>query len=167
MRHSKTIPSEMREFADQVGEFIQHWGFKKVHGRIWTHLFLSPEALDAGEIRKRLSISKALVSMSLSELLEYDVIEVTGKSSRGTLIYRANKDVMGVILNVLKLRERRMLSRILAAHKKLAGQKNASVDSDTLENLGFLILLGCDGLETFLSRFRFDLSPARKLRPNS
>jgi DNA-binding transcriptional regulator GbsR (MarR family) len=165
---SKTVLPEVRDFADQVGEFIQYWGFKKVHGRIWTHLFLSKTPLDAAEIMKRLSISKALVSMSLSDLLAYDVVEEMGKSTRGTLTYAANADVLSVILNVIRQRERRMFSRIVAAHKLLDSvsateQKTAGIDRERLEAMGGLINLGYEALETFLSRFRFDLSGVKKI----
>ena len=90
-------PSELDALAEQVGEFIQYWGFKKVHGRIWTHLWLSDHPLDAGDLGKRLQISKALVSMSIADLLEYDVIQEVGRGEQGTTLYRSNPDQTQVI----------------------------------------------------------------------
>lgn len=112
-------PPELEDVASQIGEFIEYWGFKNVHGRIWTHLFLSDHPLDAGELVDRLHISKALVSMSISDLLEYDVIQIAGKGPRGTVTYRANPDVTTVITNILRKRERRMLSRTSSAVRLL------------------------------------------------
>lgn len=106
------VPPEMEDVASQIGEFIEYWGFKNVHGRIWTHLFLAETPLDASDIVERLCISKALVSMSISDLLEYEVIQFAGKSERSTVLYKANPNVTSVIVNVLRKRERRMLSRI-------------------------------------------------------
>jgi DNA-binding transcriptional regulator GbsR (MarR family) len=116
---SVRIPPELEDVASQVGEFIEYWGFKNVHGRIWTHLFLAEEPLDAGELIERLGISKALVSMSISDLMEYEVIQVAGKSPRGTVTYKSNPDITTVISNVLRKRERRMLGRISSAVRLL------------------------------------------------
>ncbi len=113
------IPPELEDVVNQIGEFIQYWGFKNVHGRIWVHLFLTTTPLDSADLIERLEISKGLVSMSLADLLEYEVIQVTGKSQRGSTLYRANPDVMSVIGNVLRKRERRMLSRISSATRLL------------------------------------------------
>ncbi|MGA3762246.1 ArsR family transcriptional regulator, partial [Bacillus velezensis] len=84
---------ELEDFAEQIGQFIEYWGFKRVHGRLWVHLMLSEAPLDASQLIRRLRVSKALVSMSLGDLLEYDVIEEAGKSARGTQLYRAREDV--------------------------------------------------------------------------
>lgn len=111
------VPPEVKEFARQVGDFIEYWGFKNVQGRIWAHLYLSDKPLDAGELMDRLKISKALVSISVREMLDYEVILECGKSERGTTLYKANPDQYSVIMNVLRRRERMMLSKIASAHK--------------------------------------------------
>lgn len=113
------IPPELEDVVNQIGEFIEYWGFKNVHGRIWVHLFLADEPLDAADLIERLGISKALVSMSISDLIDYDVIQIAGKSGRGTTLYKANQDVTTVITNVLRKRERRLLSRISSASRLL------------------------------------------------
>ena len=124
----KSVPPELEDVATQVGEFMEYWGFKSVHGRIWTHLYLSPEPLSASELIKRLDISKALVSMSLNDLLEYDVIQVAGKIEHGTTTYQANPDVISVITNVLRKREKRMLGRVASAAKALKALQANSRD---------------------------------------
>ena len=134
-------PPELEELAAQVGEFIQYWGFKKVHGRIWTHLFLSDHPLDAGDLGKRLKISKALVSMSIADLMEYDVIEEVGKGDQGTTLYRANPDQTKVIFNVLRRRERRLLASVHGAWQQLArvpssGGAPAGIDAKEVSRLG-------------------------------
>ena len=110
----------------QVGKFIEYFGFKEVHGRIWAHLFLSSHQLDAGSLIERLKISKALVSMSISDLMEYDVVQVAGKGERGIVLYKANPEITTVISNVLRQRERRMLSHVAAAVKSLKSMPSES-----------------------------------------
>ncbi len=117
----KRKPSpELDDVVSQIGDFIEYWGFKNVHGRIWAHIFLAGCGLDANELVRRLGISKALVSMSISELTEYDVIQAGGKSERGTILYNCNPDLPHVIANVLRKRERRVLARLSAATRTLA-----------------------------------------------
>lgn len=114
-----TLSPEMQDLAEQIGEFIHYWGFKRVHGRIWTHLFLAHRPLDAADLVRQMKISKALISISLRELLEFDVVQEVGKSARGTHLYRTNPDILSVILSVLRQREKRMLARVNAAHEVL------------------------------------------------
>jgi DNA-binding transcriptional regulator GbsR (MarR family) len=60
--------------ADAIGDIIEHWGFRKGLGRVWTVLFISGEALPAAEIGDRLSMSAGAVSMTLTELQRWGVV---------------------------------------------------------------------------------------------
>jgi DNA-binding transcriptional regulator GbsR (MarR family) len=120
MPHKRKPSPELEDVVTQIGDFIEYWGFKNVHGRIWAHLFLAGCGLDSNDLIQRLGISKALVSMSISELMEYDVIRAAGKSERGTILYNCNPDLPTIIANVLRKRERRLLARLSAATRILA-----------------------------------------------
>lgn len=162
MKSDKAIPTELIALADLVGEFIQYWGFKRVHGRIWTHIYLSDTPLDAAELMRRLKISKALVSMSLSDLLAYDVVMPAGKSARGTQVYSANPAVTAVILNVLKKREQQMIGKISAAYRILKNasksEKISSVNPDRVKELGDLIVGAEIGLVSLIGMSPLDFS---------
>ena len=110
---------ELDDVVSRVGDFIQYWGFKNVHGRVWAHLFLGGRPMDTHCLLARLGISKALLSMTLNELLEYDVIRAVGKSPSGAALYDANTDLAAVIAGVLRKRERRMLAGLSSAAKIL------------------------------------------------
>lgn len=123
----------LEELAEQVGGFIEYWGFKKIHGIIWTHLYLSAVPLDATTLVKRLRVSKALVSFSIHDLLEYDVIREVARGKGRTVLYEANPDITAVILNVLRMREKQMLEDIRQAadslsHVDPATQKGVQID---------------------------------------
>jgi len=153
--NTKTLP-EFDELADQIGEFIHYWGFKRVHGRIWTHLFLADRPLDAADLVRDMKISKALVSISLRELMEYEVVVEAGKSARGTNLYRTNPDILSVILNVLRQREKRMLSRIQAAKEALdrvgdGDKQTARLSAQRLAQLSKLINNATSGLDSLIS----------------
>lgn len=167
MPKSQSQP-ELQDLAEQVGEFIEYWGFKRVHGRLWTHLYLSNHPMDAAEFIQRLGISKALVSMTLSDLLEYEVIRPAGKSPRGTDLFIANPDTTQVILNVLRHREKRMLSRIEAAYRLFKNlpardKKALDISSDRQESLCALIEGAQRAIDGILNLTGVELSAWREL----
>jgi DNA-binding transcriptional regulator GbsR (MarR family) len=163
MRKGKKKPgAEIQELADQIGLFIQFWGFKKVHGRIWLHIFLAESPLDAASLIKRLGVSKALVSMSLKDLLDYRVIEECGKSERGTQLYRANEKVMDVITGVLERRERQLIAKVFWAYQELRElpheiHRELAIDLNSLKRLGQLIQDASHALDGFIDSHRFEL----------
>lgn len=166
MRQEGTLP-EMQELAEQIGEFIHYWGFKRVHGRIWTHLYLAQKPLDAADLVRQMKISKALVSISLRELLELEVIEEVGKSSRGTHLYRTNPDILKVILAVLRQREKRMLGRIHAAQEALERapreeREKHGMSDQHISQLGHLVNNAAIALESFIAMKSVDFGDWRK-----
>lgn len=163
MSELEVFPPELEELANEVGEFICYWGFKKIHGRIWTHIYLAEHALDAGQLMQRLKVSKALISLSLNDLLKYDVILEAGKSSRGTQTYLPNPDVLDVILNVLRRRERKMLTKAETSHKMLCSlseesQRRARLHKDRVVALGKMIHQAQNALSSLLELATVDLA---------
>lgn len=147
---------EMQELSEQIGEFIHYWGFKRVHGRIWTHLFLSDKPLDSADLVRQMKISKALVSISVRELLEFEVITEAGKSDRNTQLYSVNPDILQVILNVLRGREKRLLNRVTAAHEaldKVSAQDKVEnqISQERLVQLKKLVLDASEALDGLIS----------------
>lgn len=146
----------------QIGVFIQYWGFKAVHGRIWCALCLSVEPLDAKALMDQLKISKALVSLTLKDLLHYNVVRISGKTAQGTQTYDINPNVRDVIFNVLKMRELSMLQEISNAHSQVSGlgQKklqDCGVNLQRLKDLEAMIHTGQDLLNAMFELRNFDL----------
>lgn len=151
------ILTELEEFASEVGQFMEYWGFKKVHGQIWCHIYLSDKPLDAAELMRRLHISKALVSISLKELLDFGVIEEAGKSERGTRLYRPREDLAAMILDTLRRRERKMMARIRTSHSLLERLDPEELQQHGIERqkvalLGMLIRLVEQSLDQMIKR---------------
>lgn len=107
------VPAHIEALVDQVGSFIQYWGFKKIHGQIWAHVWLAKTPIDATTLVLRLQVSKALVSLAIKDLLQYDVVKVLDSGDRRKMLLVPNTDVQTVISNVLKHRESVMLTAIL------------------------------------------------------
>lgn len=132
---------QLNLLADEIGELVYNWGFKRVHGRIWTHLFLSNRPLDASDLVRRLDISKALISISLRELIDLKLIAEIGKSPKGTHLYRTNPDLVRVFLNILKFREKMLFSKVSTAY-------------DTIENMSEEAKQKCELSEVRMSEFK-------------
>ena len=121
---------ELLNLAEKIGLFIEHWGFKQVHGKVWTLIFLAPAPVDAKHLIKNLQISKALASMTIKDLLFYNVIQEVPKLRPGTQKYKTNPDIIRVISDILNHRERQMLSEIQSQCETLANTTSAKPNPD-------------------------------------
>lgn len=131
-RTSKKLPPELHQLEEIVGQFIQYWGFKRIHGRIWTHLFTSKVPLDSQELMDRLGVSKGLMSLAIRDLLEHEVITTSHSGKHGTVYYQANQDLMGVISKVLRSRESVMLGSAKMSAEALLRLKPAEMEKNAL-----------------------------------
>jgi DNA-binding transcriptional regulator GbsR (MarR family) len=96
---------EILPLADSVGEFIQYWGFKSIHGRVWTLIYLSDQPISTPQIVETLGVSKGLTSMAINELMELELIEQLDKAKYGVHTYISKEDIASTVRNVLRERE--------------------------------------------------------------
>lgn len=89
--------------GEAVGHFIEYWGFKAIHGKIWTLLALHTEPLSQTELAEILGCSKSLVSGTISELMSYGLVKPV--SDHRNAPYTAHLDVWATIADVLRSRE--------------------------------------------------------------
>lgn len=130
---AKPLPIEIYQLEEAVGDFMQYWGFKKIHGRIWVHLYTSAKPLDTEQLMKRLKVSKGLMSLAMRDLLHYSVIQQCATGKHGTVFYNANEDLQNIIFNVLKSREVQMLFSTKSILEKLAQTKDAELEKNQLD----------------------------------
>lgn len=109
----------LRDLEKAVGNFMEYWGFKNIHGRIWAHLFTSRVPLDSLELMNRLGVSKGLMSLAIRDLQKYEVIQVDHIGKHGSVAFVANQDLFKVITNVLRMRELKMLEEAEKACESL------------------------------------------------
>lgn len=164
---AKVIP-EIQELADEVGAFMEFWGFKKVHGQIWVHLALSDYPLHATDLRQRLGVSKALISMTLADLLEYRVVYEAGKGERGRIVYLPNENILEAILTVVRRREFRLIHRIQSTYRLVSRlsreEKTASgLNLERVKFLGEFIQSGMQAMEQFLKMASFSLDKSLEI----
>lgn len=128
----KALP-ELKEFEELVGHFIQYWGFKKIHGRIWAHLYTSKVPLDSQSLMMRLKVSKALMSLAVRDLLEFDVIAAASVGKHGVTYYEANPDLLSVITNVLKKREAPMMAAVDSCLQRMISKSETKLQQTNLD----------------------------------
>jgi hypothetical protein len=131
IKHQKLDPKknpELKALAQLVGEFIEYWGFKSVHGKMWCYLYLAQEPLDSRQLANLLKISPALVTQSIQVLLKYRVIFEVEKGKNGVLRFVANSNVTEAIGTVLQGREVALLNQIQVAQSRLATRRPPGTD---------------------------------------
>lgn len=92
--------------ADAIGDVIEHWGFRKPLGRVWTVLYVSLVPLSAAEIAEALSMSTGAVSMTLAELQRWGVVRRVWKPGERREFFEAETDFWKMISKVVSERER-------------------------------------------------------------
>lgn len=125
-------PPELKRLEEAAGGFMQYWGFKKIHGRIWAHLFTADQPLDSQELIQRLKVSKGLMSLAVRDLLRHEVILESHTGKHGTVYYDANPDLMSVITKVLRARETAMLRAAGSAVDGMIKMSSADLEKNAL-----------------------------------
>lgn len=97
------VEQRVLEVCDAVGAFIETWGFRSIHGRVWTLLALSVQPLSQAQIAERLGVSRSLVNLAIGELSDYALVEPV--NDRRSAPYVARMDVWPTITVVLRKRE--------------------------------------------------------------
>src|SRR4051812_14383703 len=119
--------------ADAIGDIIEHWGFRKVLGRVWTVLFVAAEALPAGEIGERLQMSTGAVSMSLNELQRWGVVRRVWKPGERKEFFEAETDFWRMISKVFDERERLVAESVRGRLERALGLLERAPDSPSNE----------------------------------
>lgn len=114
---------KLNQVVTDIGHFIEYWGFRKIHGKVWGLVYLSETPISTPDIVERLGVSKALVSGAINELLKYELIERVGQVKHGGITYRSSNDLAQVVKNVIRQRELVLLSKIEENLKDLSKLK--------------------------------------------
>lgn len=144
----------LKDLSKTVGDFIRYWGFRRIHGQLWTQIYLSKKPLSGADLMRVLGVSKALVSPALTELLNFKLISYTETDGR-TKKYTAHPDVFEVIRGILKNREKDLIEKAQINFKLLNDSipKNSDdvmVNEERLQSLGEMILVANFALDTII-----------------
>lgn len=150
MKKQETL--KIQQLSTLIGHFIRYWGFRKIHGEIWTVVYLSNEPMSGVEIGKLLKVSKALISPALKELEAEGLIKRVQSENSKTKRYEAEENVTDVIQGVLKRREKPMIDKIFQSHLELSqkGAEGSDLNLERLAKMGFMIQMAQMALGSLL-----------------
>lgn len=129
--------------ASAIGDFIRYWGFRRIHGQVWTLVFLSKAPLSGAEMAKQLKVSKGLISTAVNELEGHKLIRQVESENSKTKRYEANPDVFKVIKEILLNRELSIMHNISSHYDFLqrttSGTEDQKLNHERLKELGEMI----------------------------
>ena len=151
--------------ADAIGDVIEHWGFRKVLGRVWTVLFLSAEPLPAATIGERLSMSAGATSMSLTELQRWGVVRRVWRPGERKEFFEAETDFWRMISKVFDERERLIaesvkdrLERAVDLLERTAPSEATRVAADRTQRLLSFVIVAQTALDGFIKSRQVDFT---------
>jgi DNA-binding transcriptional regulator GbsR (MarR family) len=148
--------------ADAVGAFIEYWGFKAIHGRIWAVLALHGAPMPQSEVARLLGVSRSLVSTAMSELADYGLVRPVDDHRNAP--YEAVLDVWPTISEVLREREWMLLESVrqsLEAARDEAEQLRARGEVPTFDPARIVLLLNMTELAQTVLRLLISLKLPR------
>lgn len=164
-----TAPDLLREAsllaADAIGDVIEHWGFRKGLGRVWTVLFIAGEAMPAGAIGDQLQMSAGAVSMSLTELQRWGVVHRVWRPGERKEFFEAETDFWRMISKVFDERERLLaesvrgrLEKAVALLQRSPPSAATTVAIDRINRLLAFVIVAQTALDGFIKSRRVDFS---------
>lgn len=151
--------------ADAIGDVIEHWGFRKVLGRVWTVLFISVDPLPAAAIGERLQMSAGAVSMALTELQRWGVVKRVWRPGERKEFFEAETDFWKMISKVFDERERliadtvrQRLERAADILRAVPNDPAATASIDRINRLLAFVLVAQTALDGFIRSRRVDFT---------
>lgn len=152
--------------ADAIGDVIEHWGFRKVLGRVWTVLFVAAEPLPAAAIGDRLQMSSGATSMALTELQRWGVVKRVWRPGERKEFFEAETDFWRMISKVFSERERLIAQsvrdRLEKALETLESAEQGPEVRTRMDRIGRLlafVVVAENALNGFIKSRRVDFSP--------
>ena len=109
MNQPQLLSNRILAVCDACGDFIEYWGFKSIHGRVWAYLALIEGPVSQAELSRSLGVSRSLINMAISDLSEYGLVRPSKEHHHAP--YEAVLDVWPIISDVLRRREWMLLEK--------------------------------------------------------
>ena len=154
IQNNTNLPEWENTVIESIGRVIGFWGFKENHGRIWSYLYLKGPTTSK-ELRDKLGISKGGMSMLLSDLENWNIIDRQLRTTTQSIsnvevqkvsestrdhtarLYVAHEDFSSMIIKVLKIREQGLISATLKDlhHAQNLAKEASTVQKKSLQNM--------------------------------
>lgn len=96
---SLSWPAESRRFVEAGGNTTHAFGMGKMIGKVYSLLYLTPEAVSLEDIAIRLDVSKASVSIAVRQLSDIQAVHHSVLPGDRRDFYTAETDFMSILRN--------------------------------------------------------------------
>ena len=120
----------MREFVLHWGEMGSRWGVNRTIAQIHALLYLSTEPLTADDIADTLGVARSNVSMSLRELENWDLAQVTHELGDRRDRFVTQHDVWEIFMVITQQRIEREIVPTVNMLKRCADKAHADGATD-------------------------------------
>lgn len=146
---SPPLSPELYRACEAVGQVVELWGFKRVHGMIWMYIYLHNTPVTTKDIQGALGISAGLVSMSLAELQHWAVVHRHSAPGERKDFYTAEVNIGRPIMKVLREREAYQLGVMVESLRAVRASLDEQEQPVAVQQLDALIRLSALGQELF------------------
>jgi DNA-binding transcriptional regulator GbsR (MarR family) len=143
------LSPELYRACEAVGQVVELWGFKRVHGMIWMYIYLHNTPVSTKDIQGALGVSAGLVSMSLAELQHWAVVHRHSAPGERKDFYTAEINIGRPIMKVLREREAYQLGVMVESLRAVRASLSEEHDPLAVQQLDALIRLSALGQELF------------------
>jgi DNA-binding transcriptional regulator GbsR (MarR family) len=119
-----------QKFIETWGKMASGWGITPAMAQVHALLLISPEPLNADQVKEALNISTGNVSMNLRALLEWELVFKQTPSGKRKELYFAEKDLWKVIRQIIINRKKRELEPVLRVLDELAAVEENCPNSE-------------------------------------
>ena len=162
------------QVSDSIGDIIAFWGFKRVLGRIWTLLYLSPRPLTAAEICDELQLSTGACHMAVQEMDNWGIIRKKNKPGSKQILFEAETDIWRMVCRVVASRELRELEKLTTSignllqasqswSKLYPRDEQAKHIENRLKQLHRMSELGTEAFRLLFQEKHFELAALQKI----
>ncbi|MFN0036201.1 MAG: GbsR/MarR family transcriptional regulator [Saprospiraceae bacterium] len=109
-----------KKFIESWGQMAGGWGITPAMAQVHALLLISPEPLNADQVKAELDISTGNVSMNLRALLDWGLAFKQIPLGQRKEVYSAEKDLWKVIRQIIIHRKKRELEPVLLMLDELA-----------------------------------------------
>lgn len=117
--------------ADAIGDVIEHWGFRKALGRVWSVLYLRGEPMAATELGEILQMSAGGLSTTLTELQRWNVVRRVSRLGERKEFFEAETNLWKMISKVVSERERFVIRSVRERLERAQALLSTSRDNAT------------------------------------
>ncbi len=135
------LTPKMQRFVLHWGEMGPKWGINRTVAQIHALLYLSPEALNADEIAKTLSVARSNVSNSLKELQTWGLIRsIQRLGDRKDYFECTTSDAWEMLRVILEERKRREIDPAIEALRECTKlSASGEIDAHVSQRIGSML----------------------------